>query len=617
MNLPSPSGVADVRRVNHAPGMVEGLPGAIPARQTSATGPGVGESSGSARPFDSPTPTPPLKGRGLVFAALLALLPAPAFADGMVENVNGITLDKTGKVVRFTGIVIDRAGKVVALLQRGDKRPKKLEWKRDAAGLTMLPGLIDSHVHVMGIGFQALLLDLSDTKSLAEAQAKIAAYVAANPSRPWILGGGWNQEAWGLGRFPTAADLDAVVADKPVWLDRVDGHAGWANSAAMRAAGVTAKSVSPPGGRIEMDGAQPSGVFVDAAADLVQKAVPMPLPRDRDNAFYKAQDILLADGITTVADMGTSLDDWMTYRRAGDISQLRLRILSYAAGIEPMQQIGGSGPTPWLYYDKLRMVGVKLYLDGALGSRGAWLKQPYADAPGQRGLNFIDDTKLRNLISRAAMDNFQVAAHAIGDQANAQMLAAIEELGDDFRGDRRWRIEHAQIVDPADIPRFGRNGIIASMQPVHQTSDRLMAEARLGPDRLAGAYAWKSMLGAGAKLAFGSDAPVESPNVFVGLAAAITREDAKGEPAGGWQPQERLTREQALAAFTIGGAFAGFAEDRVGSLLPGMRADFILLDADPLLASAAQLRTMKVRETWVGGYRQYPRDVPAAAKPAK
>lgn len=545
--------------------------------------------------------------RRLLIAGLICIFPSPVLADGLVDNVNGITLDANGEVEHFNGLLIDAQGKVVKLLDRRDKRPEKLDYRLDAKGRTLIPGLIDAHGHVMGVGFQALLLDLSDTKSLDEAKAKIAAYAAANPKRPWILGRGWNQETWNLGRFPTAADIDAVVADRPVWLERIDGHAGWANTAAMNAAGITAKTASPAGGRIEKAGAAPAGVFVDAAKELVQKVVPAPLPRDRDLAFSKAQQILLSYGITAIADMGTSLDDWMTYRRAGDASSLRLRILSYAGGIEPMLQIAGPGPTPWLYDDRLRMVGVKIYADGALGSRGAWLKQPYHDAPKESGLGFLDDTKLRNLMSRAAMDHFQIAVHAIGDRANEQILSAIEELSETYTDDRRWRIEHAQIIDPADIPRFGRHGIIASMQPVHETSDWRMAEARLGPERLTGAYAWETLRKAGAKLAFGSDTPVESPNPIAGFAAAVTREDAQGQPPGGWMPAERVSREQALAGFTTGAAFAAFAEDRLGSLTPGKRADFLLLDADPMTTPPNELRGIGVEETWVGGQRVYVR----------
>ncbi len=541
-----------------------------------------------------------IKRTALALTALL--LTTPALADGLVDNVNGVTLDKDGKVVRFNGLTITTDGKVGKLLQRGDKVAKP-DWKFDGKGRTLLPGLIDAHGHVMNLGFGALTLDLSETTSLADAKAKIAAYAAAHPDRPWIIGRGWNQEKWRLGRFPTAGDLEGI-ADRPIWLSRVDGHAGWANAAAMKAAGVTSATKSPAGGRIE------NGVFVDAAQDLIDKAVPAPLSKDNDIAFLKAQEILKEFGITAIADMGTSVADWNTYRRAGDGGRLQIRIFGYAAGIDPILTIAGGEPTPWLYNDRLRLGGVKLYTDGALGSRGACLKKPYADAPTQTGLCFLDDAKLRNLMTRASMDGFQLAIHAIGDKADAQVLDAIEDLAPTFKGDRRWRIEHAQIVDQQDLARFGKNGIIASMQPVHQTSDRTMAEVRLGPDRLIGAYAWATMLKNGSHLAFGSDVPVESANPFPGIAAAITREDEKGEPFGGWQPQERVTREQALAGFTTGAAYASFAEDKVGRLAPGFRADFIIVDKSPLESAPADIRTTKVEETWIGGIRVYKRKTP-------
>jgi len=539
------------------------------------------------------------------FVLALLAIASPALADGLVENVNGITLDKDGKVVRFTAILVSKDGKVTELLTRKDKLPKQLDFRYDGRGSTMLPGLIDAHGHVMGLGFQQLTLDLSGTNSLAEAQDAIRNYSVKNPERRWIIGRGWNQEKWGLGRFPTAADLDIAVSDRPVWLERVDGHAGWANNKAMEIAGITAASKSPPGGRIELSGGKPNGIFVDAAGDLVGKFVPIPRPAERDLALAEAQKKLLSQGITAIADMGTTIEDWQSYRRAGDAGWLSIRIFGYAGGIDNMVAIAGPRPTPWLYDDKLRLGGVKLYLDGALGSRGAWLKKPYADAPGQTGLQFLASAEIRNLMVRASMDGFQTAIHAIGDAANAEVIGAVEELAETYPNDRRWRIEHVQIVDPVDLQRLGKSDIISSMQPVHQTSDRTMAEARLGQERLNGAYAWQSILKAGGKLAFGSDVPVESADPFAGLATAMTREDAAGQPFGGWLPQERVTREQALAGFTTGAAYAAFAEGKVGSLTPGHRADFILIDVDPLLASPAELRKAVVKETWVGGRPVY------------
>ncbi len=549
---------------------------------------------------------PPVCGRGLLAIAALALA-TPAHADTLVDNVNGITLDKDGRLVRFTGLLIGSDGKVKQLLDRRDKRPERPDFKEDGKGKTLIPGLIDAHGHVMGLGFSLMLLDLSDTNSLAEAQAAIARYAAENPEMPWIIGRGWNQEKWGLGRFPTAADLDAVVPDRAVWLERVDGHAGWANTAAMTAAKVTAATKAPEGGRIEMAGGKPSGVFVDAAMGLIDGAKPKPLARDLDRALLLAQQKLIEQGITTIADMGTSIAEWQAYRRAGDKKQLAMRILSYGGDIDNMALIAGGEPTPWLYDDRLRMVGVKLYLDGALGSRGAWLKAPYDDAPGQKGLPLLTPAQLRNKMVRASMDKFQVAIHAIGDAANAEALSAIEDLSRDLPGERRWRIEHAQVVDPADIARFGQLKVIASMQPIHQPSDRLMAEARLGPDRLKGAYAWRSLSAAGARLAFGSDVPVESANPFAGVAAAISRTDAAGQPFGGWRPEEAVNRETALDGFTRTAAFAGFAEDRIGTLMPGMRADFLIVETDPMLAGPDEIRRMVPLETWIGGYRYYQR----------
>ena len=543
-------------------------------------------------------------------ASTLALaLASPAAADVLIDNVEGLTIGEDGKVKRFTALVIDDDGTIAQVLTAGDEAPQT-DYREDGEGAVMIPGLIDAHAHVMGIGIGALTLDLSDTNSLEEALDKIRAFAAENEARPWILGRGWNQEKWGLGRFPTAAELDRAVADRPVYLQRVDGHAGWANTLAMEVAGIDARSKSPAGGRIERIASSqvPSGVFVDAAEELMTRAIPAPRPNERDLALAEAQKVLHRNGITAAADMGTTIEDWQAYRRAGDKGALTLRIMAYAAGPDQMELIAGARPSPWLYDDKLRMNGIKIYLDGALGSRGAWLKQDYADDPGNTGLPLTGPAKLRNILVRAAQGNFQPAIHAIGTAANEDALNAVAEIAESFPGDRRWRIEHAQIVDPADLPKFAQNGVIASMQPVHQTSDRKMAEARLGPDRLDGAYAWNSILELGGRLAFSSDAPVESPDPFAGLAAAITRTDADGEPFGGWRPEERVNREQALAGFTSEAAFAGFAEGRFGRLLPGERADFVLIDRDPMLASPAELRETRVLETWVGGRKVYEAD---------
>ncbi|MBU1605259.1 MAG: amidohydrolase [Alphaproteobacteria bacterium] len=545
--------------------------------------------------------------RRTLLACAAALLATPAAADQLIENVDGVRIDEDGRIDRFTALLIDDGGRVQAVYDRDEERPRDVDYLLDGEGQVMLPGMIDAHLHVMGLGLAQLTLDLSDTNSLDEALAKIRQFAADNPARPWILGRGWNQEKWGLGRFPTAAELDSAVSDRPVWLQRVDGHAAWGNTRALEAAQITEATRDPAGGRVErLPGSRvPSGVFVDAAEELVQRVVPAPRPAERDLAFQRAQEVLHSMGVTAAADMGTTIEDWQTFRRAGDSGRLTLRIMSYATSADTMELIAGARPTPWLYEDKLKLNGVKLYLDGALGSRGAWLKQPYADDPGNTGLPLMSQAQLRNILVRASNGEFQVAVHAIGTAANADALSAVHEIADSFPGDRRWRIEHAQIVDPADIPLFGEHGIIASMQPVHQTSDRTMAEARLGPDRLDGAYAWRSIAATGAPLAFGSDAPVESPDPFAGLAAAFTRTDAAGQPFGGWRPEETVNREEALAAYTKDAAYAGFADGRFGRLVVGERADFLLVDRDPLLAPPEELRKTRVLQTWIGGRPVY------------
>lgn len=542
---------------------------------------------------------------GTALCATLIFAGVPAQADSLIENVNGMTLNEDGKVIRFAAMVIDDDGRVKELLDRKDKRPKDVDFQFDGKGKTLIPGFVDAHGHVMGLGFAALTLDLSGTKSLAEAQQALREYAEKYPNRRWIIGRGWNQETWGLGRFPTAADLDSIIPDRPVYLERVDGHAAWVNSAGMKAAAITAGTKTPSGGAIEKAGGKPTGIFVDKAQDLFTNIIPAPRPVENDLALMKAQEILLSQGVTTIADMGTTMQQWQSFRRAGDKGQLKVRIISYAGEISNMVAIGGPGPSPWLYEDHLKLAGVKLYIDGALGSRGALLKQPYADKPQGKGLALLTSAQLKNKMSRAAMDGFQTAVHAIGDQANEELLSAIEELQYTFKGDRRWRIEHAQIVDPVDLPRISKTGTIASMQPVHQTSDRLMAEARLGANRLGGAYAWRSIVESGAKLAFGTDVPVESSNPFPGLAVAITREDASGQPFGGWLPNEKLSREQAWKAYTIDAAYAAFAEDRIGSLTKGKRADFLIIGEDIMLAAPQVIRNIVVEQTWVGGRPVY------------
>jgi hypothetical protein len=542
-----------------------------------------------------------------LLALLAALFASPAWSETLISNANGIQVDADGKLQHFTGLLIGDDGRVEEVL---NGPPPAVRYPNivDAGGRTLLPGLIDAHGHVLGLGFSALQLDLVGTASIEDLKQRLRAYATAHPDARWIIGRGWNQELWPDKRFPTAADLDSAVTDRPVWLERVDGHAAVANSAAMKAAGVTARTLAPRGGRIE------NGLFVDAARELIDKKVPPPTRPELDQALAKSQDILLRYGVTAVGAMSTSLADWEAMRRAGDAGRLQVRIMAYGEGLDLVRALGK--PTPWLYGDRLRMGGIKFYADGALGSRGAWLKQPYADKPDTRGLQFHPDAEMLRLADTAASHGFQIATHAIGDAANAQVITVYEHLSKEYGRDRRWRIEHFQIADPADIPRLAPAGIIASMQPVHQTSDRLMAEKRLGPNRLAGAYAWQSVLKSGARLAFGTDFPVESPNPFPGLSAAISRQDVNGEPPGGWISSERLTLAQALDAYTRGAAYVGFAEQKIGSLEPGKWADFIIVDRDPTKVDAQSLAKTQVLETWIAGKKIWSRD-PSASPPRR
>ena len=546
----------------------------------------------------------------LILAALLATAATAADARTLVVNANGYTLDTLGRLQRFTGLLIGDEGRVERLLKAGDKAPAldDGDTRLDAGGQTLLPGLIDAHGHVMGLGEQALTIDLSETRSLDEALAKIRAYAEANPRERWVVGRGWNQVSWGLGRFPTATELDSAVADRPVLLERVDGHASWVNSAALKIAGVTKDTADPAGGRIERDAeGYPTGVLIDAAAALVQSKLPPPNPIKRERMLEKALELMASVGLTGVHDAGVDAETWTLYRRFGDENRLTARIYAMAGGMEALEKIAPVRPTGWLYHDRLTLRSVKLYSDGALGSRGAYLKEPYSDESANRGLQFLDDTKLRNWISKAVMHGFQVNVHAIGDAANEQVLDAFGDILPTYGAGLRHRIEHAQVVDPADIPRFAKLGIIASVQPTHATSDKAMAGDRVGEARLEGAYAWKSFLDSGARLAAGSDFPVEPVNPFYGLHAAVTRQDRDGQPPEGWRADEALTLAQAFAAFTAGAAYAGHAERMVGTLEPGKWADFILVDRDIFETEPAELWKTEVQETWLAGKRVFQR----------
>ncbi|MFZ4689679.1 MAG: amidohydrolase [Polymorphobacter sp.] len=538
-------------------------------------------------------------------AITLALLitSAPALGDTAYINANGYTLSDTGAITRFATLIVGNDGRVKATLPAGSPKPRGKTI--DVGGRTLLPGLIDAHGHVMGLGEGALAVDLNGTTSLAAAQAAIR----ANPgSGAWIKGSGWNQERWGLGRFPTAKELDAVTGDRPAFLERVDGHAGWANTRALAIAGVTAATPDPEGGRIERDAAgNPTGVLVDAAMKLVAAKIPAPTAKEADRALAKALTIMASVGLTGAGDAGIDGPTWDRYKRFARTGKLTARIYAMAYGPDNRAAIAPNGPIGWGYGDRLAMMAMKLQADGALGSRGAWMRAPYSDAPDQRGLPFFEEGNLRRIILDASAKGFQVNVHAIGDAANGAALGAFAAIPEAQRTALRHRDEHAQVVAPEDLPRFARLGIIASVQPTHATSDKGMAEARVGEKRLVGGYAWKTLIDSGARIAGGSDFPVEPPNPFFGLHAAVTRQDRGGNPPGGWRMAEAMTMPQAFAAFTTDAAFANHAETRVGTLTPGKWADFIVVDSDPFTAPPGDLWKTGVAETWVAGKRVFKR----------
>jgi len=545
----------------------------------------------------------------LSLLALLALAPAVQAADLLVDNVNGYTLDSHGKLQHFQALLVDQ-GKVVATGSHAELASRAGDAKViDGHGKTLLPGLIDAHGHVLELGYARNNVDLAGTKSLDEALAKVKAYAAAHPEAKWILGSGWNQEIWKLGRFPTAKELDAAVADRPVWLSRVEGHAGWANSAAIKLAGVDKASKDPNGGRIERDaGGNPTGVFVDGATALIDAKVPPPTPQQKAAALDTALAEMASVGLTGVGDAGIDLANYRLYRQYADQHKLTARIYAMIRGTgDDFDTISKDGPLIGYGNDFLTVRAVKLFADGALGSRGAAMLAPYSDDPHNRGLLFLKPAELTAEIGKALGKGYQVAVHAIGDHANREVLdsyaAAYKTHADGIA--RRNRVEHAQIVSLKDIPRFVPLQLIASMQPTHATSDMNMAEDRIGHERIKGAYAWQRFLKQGTIVAGGSDFPVESPNPFYGLYSAITREDHAGQPPGGWYPDQDMTPAEALRAFTLDAAYAEHAEKTLGTLEPGKWADFILIDHDIFKDPASKIWSTKVLQTWVGGKQVY------------
>ena len=543
---------------------------------------------------------------GLAFAGFTAT----SLADTLLyKNVNGYTLNSERDVVRFAALEVND-DVVVRTYAEGDTLPADdtMDTVIDGAGRTLVTGLIDAHGHVLSYGQSLLRVDLVGTSTEAEAAERVAAFAEANEELEWVLGRGWNQVLWDSNAFPTAASLDALVVEKPIWLSRVDGHAGWANSKAMEIAGVTRDTPDPDGGQILRDAdGNPTGVFVDNAMALVRGNIPPATLEEQKFALMTAMKSLATYGLTAVHDAGVSSSTVAAYKQLLEDGPLPIRVNVMLGATDP------------LFTDRLAeghfsdadqtltINSVKIAADGALGSRGAAMIDDYSDMPGHKGLILLSEERMQYLMRAAMNAGFQVNTHAIGDAANKLVLDSYEQLiAETGTTDLRHRVEHAQILRYEDILRFAELGVIPSMQATHATSDKNMAVDRIGDVRIQGAYAWRKLIDAGALIANGSDFPVESPNPFFGLHASITRQDKNNDPVGGWYPEERMTPAEAFASFTLDAAYSGFQEDWLGSLTPGKKADFIVLDRDIFSIPSSEIWQTQAVETWVNGVRVNP-----------
>jgi len=555
--------------------------------------------------------TAPLQRSPLAAAMTFALstLLAPAHADTIIDHANGYTLTAAGTLQRFTSLGFDDLGRVIVVGGEKDTAARLPDAQHiDAQGKTLLPGLIDAHGHVFELGEIASGVDLFGATSLGGAVRAVAEFSRNHPKNAWIVGYGWNQEVWKLGRFPTAAELDAVVNDRPVLLHRVDAHASWVNTKALEMAGIGKDTPDPAGGKIERDAnGKPTGVLVDSAMELVNKVVPLPTPAQARGTLDNALAALARVGLTSVHDAGIKVAQDDLYRDYADHGKLTARVYAMIGDTgADFDELAKEGPLKSYANDVYALAAVKLYADGALGSRGAALMSPYSDMPSTKGLLFHPNDEMLSKMNKAMKAGYQVNIHAIGDAGNRQILDAYAQLIPKYNNAQlRHRIEHAQVVALDDIPRFKKLGVIPSMQPTHATSDQNMAEHRVGPERIKGAYAWRTFLDQGSKIACGSDFPVESPNPFEGLHAAVTRQNNAGVPAGGWYKNQAMTMNEAFRCFTLDAAYAANQENVIGSLEPGKWADFILIDRDIFKVAPEQIGKTVVLQTWMGGKRVY------------
>jgi hypothetical protein len=478
----------------------------------------------------------------------------------------------------------------------------------DLQGNTVIPGMVDAHAHLAGLGAALRNVDLVGTESYDSVIARVVARAGEVPAGTWILGRGWDQNDWPDTRFPSHEALSRAVPDHPVVLTRVDGHATLVNAAAMREADLTSASTDPEGGRIErLSDGSPSGVLVDRAMALVGRVIP-PAPREELRASVLAA-IAEANrwGLVGVHDAGVGREVIEVYEELAREGNYSLRnYVMIRGGDSTLAHYFERGPQEALYEGRLWIRAIKISADGALGSRGAALIEPYSDESSHSGLLLVPPERIREVAVRALQNGFQLNVHAIGDRGNKVVLDAFEQaLAEVPTTDHRFRVEHAQILRPDDVPRFAAMNVIPSMQASHQTSDMYWAEQRVGPERIKGAYAWRTLLNTGVIIPNGSDFPVEQVNPLISFHSSVTRQDAKNWPEGGWYPDEKMTREEALRSMTIWPAHAAFQEAVMGSLQAGKYADFVVLDRDIMSVPDTSLLGTRVLGTFIGGEAVY------------